>query len=185
MVVCKGHFCTIYATTPKELVRLHKFEGTSPTDKRKGRAPKNLTDAEVAEMIENHIGLRSFPKMSSLYSRLENPHRRYLNPNVGSIRNMWIMFLEKHEPEQARNVKNNMKYVGLYKEWLYRSIFLHKFNLSIGLPRSDTCAECDRYKIAIQSADGKGDSSEADELHRRWDMHVALGDAGYSSRTSD
>ena len=58
---------------------------------------------------------------------------------------------------------NINKLYDLYKEWLkeeypniecvhehyYRHTFRERFNLGFGVPRSDTCKECDAYKIKV------------------------------------
>ena len=61
----------------------------------------------------------------------------------------------------------------------YYRIFNSDFNFGFGLPRTDTCATCDRLHLAIKS-----DPSDTDALQQLSD-HQDQGDKGYQSMRGD
>uniref|UniRef100_A0A915K0J0 Uncharacterized protein n=1 Tax=Romanomermis culicivorax TaxID=13658 RepID=A0A915K0J0_ROMCU len=90
--------------------------------------PNKVPEDEI-ERIESHI--RSFPAESSHYSRSCNPNHLYLSPTL-SISKMYQLYLES-------SVEENRKWVS---EFIYREVFVTKFNLGFGHPKTDTCAKC-------------------------------------------
>ena len=65
-------------------------------------------------------------------------------------------------------------------EFVYRRVFNTEFNLGFGLPRTYTCATCNRLNLAI-SSNPDGSRAQADKLQ----MHQEKADQGYQSMRSD
>ena len=65
-------------------------------------------------------------------------------------------------------------------EFIYRRVFNTEFNLGFGLPRTDTCAACDRLNFQINSNPNDSEAQE-DELRR----HQEKADQGYKSMRND
>jgi len=105
--------------------------------------PKKMSNEKI-EQVKEHIQL--FPAHSSHYSRHHNPHRIYLSPDL-NINRMYSLYkswcIEKnYEPVSARS---------------YREVFNTQFNLGFGVPKSDTCTQCDlgvssEHKAAAEEA---------------------------------
>ena len=84
-------------------------------DKRGRHEPGNKTPEEAVSLVKDHIG--RFPQYESHYSRGDNPHRKYLSPDLPSSK-MYSMYKEtSSEP---------------VSEWIYRKIFTENFNLLFG-----------------------------------------------------
>ena len=110
--------------------------------------------------MRNHI--KSFPRQTSHYSRQDAPLKRFLNPDL-NISRMYNLYLEAHEPavlnrekeivkaKQERIFPLPLKIKPVVTEHRYRMVFNRDFNLGFGLPRSDTCATCDKFNIVIKS----------------------------------
>ena len=76
---------------------------------------------------------------------------------------MFQLYLEKEEPEvvkrekeiikarQERRFPLPQKIKSVVSKHRYYEIFNSDFNLGFGLPRTDTCATCDRLSLAIKS----------------------------------
>lgn len=100
--------------------------------------------------------------MTSHYSRTDNPSKRFLNPNL-NVSRMFQLYLEKEEPEVVKREKEIIKarqerrfplpqnIKSVVSKHRYYEIFNSDFNLGFGLPRTDTCATCDRLSLAIKS----------------------------------
>lgn len=150
-VVCRVAFCSLFGISDKRLRRLtqHLAQNiTSPVDKR-GRHKKHFRISdEIREQIDAHI--RSFPRRKSHYSRCDNIKRYYLSSDL-SIKKMWLLYLQKFEPDQYLLVKGNKASKPLVKYDFYREYFLTHFNMTFGFPRSDTCAKCDALSTSISN----------------------------------
>ena len=100
--------------------------------------------------------------MTSHYSRVDAPLKRFLNPRL-NIKRMYYLYLEVEEPEvlqrevditnatQERRFPLPPKIKPLVTEHRYRHIFNTEFNLGFGLPRTDPCATCDWLSLRIKS----------------------------------
>ena len=100
--------------------------------------------------------------MTSHNSRADAPLKRFLNPGL-SVQQMYQQYLEAKEPEvvqrerdiikarQERRFPLPPKIKPVVTEHRYRHIFNTEFNLGFGLPRTDTCATCDRLSLRIKS----------------------------------
>ena len=93
--VCKTAFLRIHGISNGRLSRALsaalKEGGTPHQDQRGHHEPKNKTDATKLNIIDEHI--ESFPQYTSHYSRHDNPHRRYLSPEL-SITKMYELYRE-------------------------------------------------------------------------------------------
>lgn len=110
----------------------NEFTEPAPTPDKRGRhnsRPHKLSE-DVKQYIKDHIN--SFPAELSHYSRNINPHKRYLSPTI----NMSKMYYLSKE----RCTENNKPASYFVKYCTYAKIFSTEFNLSLGTPRSDTCA---------------------------------------------
>ena len=66
--------------------------------------------------------------------------------------------------------------------YMYRNIFNTEFNLSFGLPRTDTCARCDTLDMALLSCGGEDEMNCLLEERRN---HQEKGENGYESKRRD
>ena len=60
-------------------------------------------------------------------------------------------------------------------EHTYRKVYNSEFNLRFGLPRSDTCANCDRLNLALKSDPGDA------VAHQQLADHQDKEDKGYQN----
>lgn len=156
--VCLQAFLSFFGVTVARIRRLQNsliMFGKSPRDKRgthKNRPTK--FPQEVSHLIALHI--KSFKSRQSHYSRRQNPNCVYL-PEGLSIKIMYSLFVAEY--------KLNIPYK------IYWSVFTKDFNIKFGLPRSDTCAECDNINQKLNSQnisdEEKLQLSTTRELHLR------------------
>ncbi|CAH1983743.1 unnamed protein product [Acanthoscelides obtectus] len=132
--------------------------GVAPTDQRGRHTPANkISDNDIA-IIKGHI--KSFPKYSSHYSRVKNPHTKYLSGEL-SIHKMYNLYLQYC---QENNIQNPVK------ESFYRFIFTTQFNLRFKRPHTDTCTICDILENKINNDNNPevvNDSKIQKEIHLR------------------
>ena len=69
---------------------------------------------------------------------------------------MHELYLEKYEPEVHAKLKSGEAVQPLVKYEYYLEYFNTNFNLSFGLPKTDTCATCDEQNVKI------GDSCDSE-----------------------
>ncbi|CAG9773378.1 unnamed protein product [Ceutorhynchus assimilis] len=136
--VCKEALCSLYQIGRKKIdiikSRLNSGASAPPPDQR-GRhlnRPHKIDD-EVKQHVIAHIN--KFPAEMSHYSRNRNPNKKYLSPLL-NLSKMYQLYLEECDqeklPEKFRVKKSS-----------YSKLFVTKFNLSFGSPKSDTCSICD------------------------------------------
>ena len=65
---------------------------------------------------------------------------------------------------------------------MYRDIFNGEFNLGFGLPRTDTCAKCDKLYLSIQAAEG---TEEKEQKEMELENHQEKARAGYEMKRED
>lgn len=133
--VCKAAFMSLHGIGRGKvdfILKSLKLSGDPPKDHRgKHKNRKHAIPEEMKIQIYNHIN--SLKGRESHYS-LKDSRKIYL-PAELNIKKLFAMFKEK-----TPAVKDS-----LYET--YRQIFNNKFNISFGYPRSDTCSQCDEYKI--------------------------------------
>ena len=123
--VCKTAFLGIHGVSNGRLERAIKAQiktgGTPHSDERGRHCPGNKTDEDDVAFIKSHID--SFPRYQSHYSRQDNPHRKYLSPEL-SVTKMYLLYKEKCREEKRETTCS---------EWVYRKTFNESFNLSFGM----------------------------------------------------
>ena len=157
MQICKKTFCDLHAVSKRRIENLAEklVCGILVASDKRGKhisRPHAISD-QPKKQIREHI--ESFPCRKSQYSQTVNRKRRYLSQNQ-SISRMYLLYLEKHEP-QVKDSGDKPQ----VKEWLYRKIFNEEFNLSFGYPRSDTCETCDLLHVTIQASKSDTEREEA------------------------
>lgn len=121
--VCKEFFLRTLGISNKRYsnVVMNKSETNIAQTDRKGRhSPANKMQQSHVKFIEQHI--KSFPKYSSHYSRIQNPNKKYLDSSL-NLKKMYELYKEKCLDEKRVPVK--LSY--------YRMIFNTRFNLSLNL----------------------------------------------------
>ena len=176
--VCKHAFCDLHAIGKRRVENLVAkltagvLVATDQRGKHKNRP--HATSEATKQKIREHI--KTFPRRKSHYSRSDNRKREYLDENL-SISRMYLLYLEKHEPQvKETGAKPEVK------EWLYRKIFNEEFNLSFGYPRSDTCETCDLLHVTIQASKSE---AERVELQLELAAHQEKASQGYRLLRSD
>ncbi|GFN93195.1 hypothetical protein PoB_001970100 [Plakobranchus ocellatus] len=92
-------FMSVQSIGKKRLTRLKQSKNhpTPPLDQRGLHGKQPCTPEDWKIKIRQHI--RSFPTITSHYSRQINPNKRYLHPNL-NIKRMWLLYLGQNEPEE-------------------------------------------------------------------------------------
>ena len=136
----------------------------------KHRSRPHAISDELKKQVREHIEL--FPRRKSHYSRADNKKREYLDEGL-SISRMYLLYLEKYEPQiKTTGAKPQVK------EWLYRKIFTEEYNLGFGYPRSDTCETCDLLQVTIKAAQSE---AEREESQQELAAHQEKASQGYSA----
>ena len=121
--ICKTAFLRIHGISHGRLSRVLAGQaeqgGLPKLDTRERHEPPNKTSEEDKAFIRQHI--ESFPVYESHYSRSDNPHRRYLSPDLSQAK-MYHLYKEKCNENGCRPVS----------DWVYRKTFCEEFNLSFG-----------------------------------------------------
>lgn len=164
MQVCLNGFLSLHGISRGRIRRLQEClvnQGISPKDMRgKHQNRYKKTPEPVIDLIIEHI--QSFKARQSHYSRRKNPNKLYL-PESLSVKDMHKMFLNQYHI--------NVSYL------VYWSVFHNRFNISFGLPRSDTCSVCDKLQLKINTAEKNG--SEQNQLITEKNLHLAKADKFY------
>ena len=169
--VCATAFRSVLSISTKRLhtaVEAVTPTGTSRVDRRGKRVPKHAMAASRKNLVEQHV--KSFPTVSSHYTRAKSPLMRYLDTDM-TLKKMYF----------------------LYKEWLfdtnmdeepvkfsYYKKVVRGFRLGFKPPNTDTCSKCDRYEVSKKDA-----STEEAALHIQtdWDCHLSFAKEGMKAMT--
>lgn len=158
--VCKTAFCSLYQLSNKkvQIIQRKLNSGTSaPTPDKRGRHDSRPHKIEKVVIDKIKVHISSFPSEQSHYSRNKNGNKKYLSPllNISKMHNLYL--------EKCKNESLEKKF--FVTKSFYSNIFATHFNLSFGLPRSDTCSTCDaglnteehqenyRYAFELQKLD--------------------------------
>jgi len=138
--VCAKAFMGVACVTADRLQRLARKCSESggtliPTEARGGRRSTG-GHMEITASIKAHIS--SFKCRESHYGRGKSV-RGYLPPTL-SVKRMWIMW-------KAERVKEKKRVCSYQKYW---DIFVKKFNLGFGNPRTDVCSLCESLRVKIR-----------------------------------
>nr|CAH7751893.1 unnamed protein product [Callosobruchus chinensis] len=154
--VCHTAFLSLHGISRGRLRRIQdciRSSGLPPCDERGKRDNRpTKTPEEVLNLIRFHI--KSFRGRQSHYSRRDNPNKVYL-PEELSVMKMHKIFLNE--------IRINVSYL------IYYNVFKNEFNISFGVPRTDTCAKCDELTLKIESAE---DASAKNRLMVEKDLHL-------------
>ena len=134
----------------------------------RGRASHSSVGQVRLNLVLEHM--KSFPTVSSHYSRKDRPDAKYLDADISSKVQMWQLYKkwldETHPDEQP------------VKAHYYRDCITEHFpHLKLDKPRSDTCKTCDIYKIKIQEPDLS--QIEKRKLAITQDLHLLKAERGY------
>ena len=105
------------------------------------QANPHVTKEEIKQQIHSHI--KSFPTIEGHYGRgTSSKGKKYLSSCL-SVAAMHELYLEMYEPEEYAKMQTDGSCNPQVKYDYYREYFNTHFNLSFGVPRTDTCATCD------------------------------------------
>jgi len=121
VVVCKQAFVSVFGIGIGRVRRLAELatsgQVTPPTDKRGKHGKQYKIPQNIHAQVCGHI--ESFPPRESHYSRHDNSNKKYLSENL-NIRRMYLLYLEKYEPEQVERIEAKAEFTGVVKESYYR-----------------------------------------------------------------
>jgi hypothetical protein len=179
IVICKDAFCSLHGITANRVRRIASHAATnitSPCDRRgKHELRGNRIPDLVLSQIDEHI--RSFPKRKSHYGRVDNQKRYYLSPELNMSR-MYLLYLEKFEPDNYLKKKTGETFKPTVKYAFYRNYFNTNYNMSFGQPRTDTCQTCDKLNREISA--GLNDA-EIKNLKKEKELHIRKADSFYEN----
>lgn len=122
--VCRTAFLRIHGISggrvDRAVTSIATTGGSPHMDLRGRHEPANKTGEDQLTYVKNHIS--SFPQYGSHYSRSDNPHRKYLSPDL-SVSKMYVLYKELCEEEGGTDPVS---------EWIYRKTFNESFNLTFG-----------------------------------------------------
>jgi hypothetical protein len=197
--VCKHAFKSILGVQDTRLRNLNKKRLTKACIEDDGRgkhAGHRRIAAAVTEQIDAHIS--SFPTEPSHYvlHRVEE----FLDMEL-SVRKMWHLYLEKHEPavhsgmgldvdaeeeeeeeeeeDEAKDEDMVTKPTVTYQRYLDH---FHATGLRFGKLRLDTCGACDQF---VLQAKGAEDDEEKQRIHALHQEHLTMADLAYKMRAQD
>ena len=162
-VICRNAFHSVHGISAKRCIIQQQRMRASPTgtpisDKRgQGPSANKITGAKL-ECVFEHI--ESLPTTSSHYTRARCPHRKYLEAG-GTVKLMFDKYeywMRETHPE-----------VETVKVRFYEKVFTEYYNIAFKLPKKDTCATCDKFKVDINEKKAKGENVE--ELQKKMDDH--------------
>lgn len=134
--VCYKAFLSLHGVSAKRIQNIQKslkVTGKAPVDKRGTYDHKHCrTSPDVEANVFSHIN--SFKGRQSHYSL--NKTRKIYLPESLNVKKMYELYLAGNHPHVSYEY--------------YRKIFVTKFNLGFGYPRSDTCSTCDRYQAEVK-----------------------------------
>ena len=88
-----------------------------PVDKRGMHENHHKIPDQIHKQVCEHI--ESFPPQESHYSRHDNQNKKYL-PERLNIRKMYLLYLQKYEPELVEMIEAGLPFSGVVKECYYR-----------------------------------------------------------------
>ena len=88
-----------------------------PVDKRAKHENHHKIPEQIHKQVCDHI--ESFLPQESHYSREDNRNKTYLLERL-NIRKMYILYLQKYEPEQVERIEAGVPFSGVVKECYYR-----------------------------------------------------------------
>ena len=140
--LCKKGFISVLGISDKRMrtALVSVSPSGCPRGDLRGRKPcARRTPAAVTARVKQHI--KSFPTVTSHYTRAKSPLMRYLDTtlNIKKMFRMYLLWMEMNYPDEKRVTAG-----------IYRVIF-KGFRLGFKPPQSDTCSKCDHFKVALAS----------------------------------
>ncbi|KAK8372108.1 hypothetical protein O3P69_018374 [Scylla paramamosain] len=136
---------------------------TPRADRRGKHVPKHAMPLSRKNLVECHI--KSFPTVSSHYTRAKSPLMRYLDTEM-TMKKMYFLYKEwlfdNHEDEEPVTFSYYKKVV-------------QGFRLGFKPPSTDTCSKCDRYEVSKKDANTE---EEAQGIQAQWDEHLSFAKEG-------
>ena len=171
ITVCKDAFASIHGISKSRIDRSLGKVTTSnvPVKDNRGKRsnPHKIPEA-VAKTVIEHI--KSFPTITSHYSRKTCPGVVYLDTDIVSRRQMYDLYVKWLKEEYPDIVACKYHY--------YDDLFKLKFsNVKLFKPRKDTCKVCDTY--IIRSKDTCLCAAEKRDIEIHHKLHLAKADTGY------
>lgn len=136
--MCKDAFCSLYQIGRKKVETIQnqpKSGQPAPSPSKQGKhqnRPHKIPEVVIASIV-NHV--KRFSAENLHYSRNRNANKQFLSPllNVTIMHQLYLDDCKEKKLDDTYLVELSM----------YRHIFETQFNLSFGLPKSDTCSVCD------------------------------------------
>ena len=114
----------------------HKtLETSTPNDKRGKHIKYKVPDSEI-EIINEYI--TSFPCVPSHCRK--SSKKEYMEPNL-LVKKFICLYVDTCQ----------QKGIVSQKEYIYRQVFLNKFNLNFHIPKKDRCATCKDHASYIKN----------------------------------
>lgn len=115
-------------------VLANKKEGlAAPVDRRDKRPAVNKTPDEKINKVKQFI--KKIPAYESHYTRRNNPHRKFLTPDL-RLGKLYELYKKEMELENGTSVSM----------FIFREVFLTKFNLHFHASIKDSSAICLKTK---------------------------------------
>lgn len=169
--VCKQAFASIHGIGRSRLDRAQK-KMTSNSIPIKDQRGKNgghgKIDESRTEKVLTHI--RSFPTISSHYSRKTSPNMQYLDTDITSRRQMYKLYVTWLEENHEGDVPVTWHY---YDDMLK----MHFPKLQLYKPRTDTCKKCDTFQVKRKNRELSTEDKK--ELENQQAIHLAKAGKGY------
>ena len=118
------------------------------------------------QLVVEHV--KSFPSVSSHYTRAKSPHMRYLDTNL-NVRKMYRLYKEWLDACDEDEIPVKLSY--------YRIVF-NGFHLGFKPPSTDTCLKCDNFKVKKSTAK---DAEVVSCIQEEWDAHLELARKGMAT----
>ncbi|XP_030609214.1 uncharacterized protein LOC115796882 [Archocentrus centrarchus] len=169
--VCQASFLSIFCIKKNRVQGVAKYWLETGKARPENRGGFRESGALAAKKEKIRLHIQSFACRASHYARHGNLGKKFL-PSDLSVAVMHRMFLEQNHEQ--------VSYA------LYRSIFVHDFNLAFGHPAEDVCSSCAKYRVAVKdtelSAEEKRNKILQYTVHRRQarQLYQLLNDVGES-----
>lgn len=170
--VCKLFLKNALRVSDGRLTRalINKTKGgeltTPPIDRRGKHPPKNKTKQVDIDNVKKFIN--KFAKYTSHYSRVKNPNREYLSPDL-NISKLYDLYFQSAE------------FAHKVSKFVFSKIFNEEFNLHFRYPATDTCKKCDSMNVKINSLTGE----EKIKVEMEKELHLRMAEAARNGMRED
>lgn len=172
ITVCKYAFASMHGISKSRMDRsLTKVTASNVpvTDQRGKNGGHHKVSEEVAKTVIEHI--KSFPTITSHYSRKTCPSVAYLDTDIVSRQQMYNLYVKWLKEKHPDIVPCTFHY--------YDDTFKMKFsNVKLYKPRKDTCKTCDTYFVRCKDSTLSADDKRDIEIRHK--HHLAKADTSYA-----